>query len=158
MTTTNTEFTNNQPPIKFGDFGGRYAYCSTEVYQFLATQYGVSPAASHRIANQVACDFGHAMKSDKASSEAKHKIGKGTKEGLVTLREALTTSIKGVAQTEALRIAHAVQWLNDSGKHYISYGNTNWKFIPQIDKYILEIEERVKPAAPVETPDSVPVV
>jgi hypothetical protein len=133
--------------VEFGKFSGRYAYCSQAVYDFLTKQYDLLPPVAHRIANQVACDFGFAMKLERAVSEAKHQVGKASKEGQVTLREALTTTVKNYGQTDALRIAHAVQWLGDAGSHYVSFGYTQWKFDAKVESYIAEITERVSKSA-----------
>lgn len=119
-----------------GEFHGRYAYCSLEVYNFLVKQQGVPENVAHKIGHAVACDFGAAMKSDRVASEAKHKIGRASKEGILNLREALTTTVKGVSQTFPLRLAHAVQWIGDAGKHYVSYGHTAWQLDEQTDKWL----------------------
>jgi hypothetical protein len=89
------------------------------------------------------------MKSERATSEAKHTVGKATKEGTLNLREALNTTVKGVSQTYPLRLAHAVQWINDAGKHYVSYGNTEWTLDEATDKWLTaEIEEYNKSLIP----------
>jgi hypothetical protein len=132
-----------------GEYHGRYAACSAQVYEFLTKQYDCPKAVAHKVGHQVACDIGAAMKSERATSEAKHTVGKATKEGTLNLREALNTTVKGVSQTYPLRLAHAVQWINDAGKHYVSYGNTEWMLDEATDKWLTaEIEEYNKSLIP----------
>lgn len=87
-----------------------------------------------------ACDYGAAMKS-RGQEDTRAKVGKATKEGIVTLRDATTNVAKGVAQTAPLAIAHAIQWIGDAGKHGVHYGESTWKFVPVLDKWITELAE-----------------
>src|ERR1700721_1006101 len=84
--------------VELGKFGGKYGNASLEIYEFLTEQYQLSPSKSHRIAHQFACDHGAAIQA-KGKSEVKVKTSRASKEGLVTLRDAVTTTAKGVSQT-----------------------------------------------------------
>lgn len=138
--TVATETQANKSTMELGKFGGKYGNASLEIYTFLTGQYKLSPSKSHRIAHMFACDTGAAI-SQRGVSECKVKTGKASKEGLVTLRDAITTTAKGVASTFPLAIGHAVQWIGDAGKHGVSYGKTDWQFTPEIVKWIGEMAE-----------------
>ena len=86
-----------------------------------------------------ACDYGAAMKQ-RGINETKAKVGKATKEGIITLREAINNTAKGVSNTYPLSIGHAIQWLSDAGKHGVSYGLTDWQFTPTITAWIEKLE------------------
>ena len=139
---TTTTTTKQTATIVHGEYHGRYAGCSAQVYEFLIKLYNCPKAVAHKVGHQVACDIGAALTSDRTTSEAKHTVGKATKEGVLNLREALSTTVKGVSQTYPLRLAHAVQWINDAGRHYVSYGHTEWALDETTDKWLTaEIEE-----------------
>lgn len=140
---TTVETTTVKPTVELGKFGGKYGNASMEIYTFLSGQYKLSPSKSHRIAHMFACDHGAAIAkaAESGKSERTFKTGKVSKEGMVTLREAVATTAKNVANTYPLAIGHAIQWLGEAGKHGISYGKTDWQFTPEIIKWIEEMPE-----------------
>lgn len=144
MSTATKEVTTTEQPttvrVEHGQFGGKYQHASEEIYLFLTEQYALSTSKSHRIAHAFACDFGAAMKKS-ISDPAKAKVSATSKDGSVTLREAMSAKAKGVEATPAMQIAHAIQWLGEAGKHGISYGKTDWLFSEQLEKWIADMPE-----------------
>ena len=137
--TNETATAETKSEVAFGVFGGKYGQAQISIYEFLTENMKLDKAKAHKIAVMFACDYGAAMKQ-RGVSETKAKVGKATKEGIVTLSEAIKNTAKGVSNTYPMAIAHAVQWLSDAGKHGISYGLTTWQFTPAITTWIEKLE------------------
>ena len=125
--------------VVFGLFGGKYGQAQGSIYGFLVGNMKLDKAKAHKIAIMFACDYGAAIKQ-RGVSETKAKISKATKEGIITLREAISNTAKGVSNTYPLSIGHAIQWIEDAGKHGVSFGLTNWQFLPAITTWIEKLE------------------
>ena len=113
---TETVKTDWQPTFGNGAYRGEIE----KYFNALQVHFGISPKASLHIARQAAQGVNNALKS--ASRE--FKVGKANSDGKGAIAETCKT--KGVTMTNPMSIVHAVLWLNDAGKHGISYGKTKW--------------------------------
>jgi len=136
-TLANTPQVENK--VVFGSFGGKYSQAQDSIYSFLTSNMKLAENKAHKIAVMFACDYGAAIKA-RGVSETKAKVGKATKEGIITLREAISNTAKGVSNTYPLSIGHAIQWIEDAGKHGVSFGVTDWQFTPAIATWIEKLE------------------
>jgi hypothetical protein len=133
--------TNQATTIQHGEYSGKYSAASTEIYQFLTEQYKLSPAVAHKVGHMFACDYGAHAKA--MSYEVKAKVGKISKDGKVTLSEAMSGKAKNVTSTPALAIGHAIQWLGEAGKHGVAYGTTDWQFNETLTTWLKSLETPV---------------
>jgi len=93
---------------------------------------------SAKIARDAGSDIGSAMKH---ANDAKISLGKVSKSGTVTVKDA--ASVKGVYVTNPIMVARAIQWIDEAGKNGISYGSTEWKLIPNLQTYIDDLQKEL---------------
>ena len=118
------------------DFGkGRYSAEMERIYNELQAKFGVEPKKAEKIARQAGTDAGAAFRNVSATI----KVGKATgKDKTMTISDASTA--KGVTVTNALACVRALQWINEAGKNFVSYGFTGWKFAPELVIWIDEMK------------------
>lgn len=119
----------NGNEIICGEFKGRY---QDEQEKFFArlVELGVTEVAAHKVCHAAICDFGRLT----SGANAAIKVGKWNKDSKATLGESLKT--KGAELTPALKVIHALAWMEDAGKHGVSYGFTSWKFADDLVSYM----------------------
>jgi hypothetical protein len=98
--------------------------------------FDVSSEVAEKFARQAATDYGAAMKDSKIEAKFGRATGKDMK---VTLSEA--AKAKGVTATNALSLAHTIQWIGEAGKHGVSYGGTEWKLNDDMATYLRDLED-----------------
>jgi len=132
MNTTNESVipaTNTE--TKRPDFGqGRFAFEMNRLYDASQKLFGFTEAQAEKFARQAASDAGAVLKNANATL----KVGKANPDGKATISDA--SKAKGVTLTNALLIVHSISWIDDAGKHGVSYGKTKWLLIPELQKYV----------------------
>jgi len=139
-TTTQVTATVKQPEVKrIDDFGaGRYSMFMGQVYQGCVSLFDLSEKVSAKIARDAGSDIGAALKH---SSDAKIALGKVSKAGTVTVKDAV--AVKGVYVTNPIMVARSIQWIDEAGKNGVSYGLTEWKLIPTLAAYVSDIQKEL---------------
>lgn len=133
MTTTlNKPATDKQTRPDFG--AGRYSSEMGRIYDELIARFGIESAKAEKIARQAGSDAGAAFRNATASI----RVGKSSKDGKVTIADA--SKAKGVTLTNPLALVRALQWIDEAGKNFISYGFTEWKLTPELTKWVDELE------------------
>jgi len=137
---TTTQVTDKQPEVKrIDDFGaGRYSTFMGQVFTGCRYLFKLSETVSAKIARDAGSDIGSAMKH---ANDAKISLGKVSKSGTVTVKDA--ASVKGVYVTNPIMVARAIQWIDEAGKNGISYGSTEWKLIPNLQTYIDDLQKEL---------------
>ena len=137
MTTTDTAVTSTVTST-IGNFGngGKFSDFMKSMFDDCQTLFGMSPACADKVARNAASDIGKAMKNGQCSI----KIGALGKDGdgKVTIKDS--TSVKGVAVTNNIAIARAIQFAGEAGKNGMSYKGTKWALSDKLAEYVAEIE------------------
>ena len=122
---------------KYGDFGkGRMSSQMTDFYKLAKRIFKLSDAATHKLTQQVASDFGSVM----AKADVKWGRTKApNKEGMLTLKE-MASKVKGVYCTNALSCLVAVQYAEEAFKHGFHMDNTQWAPNENIQPYLDGLE------------------
>lgn len=130
MTTTleSKSATEKQTEVSFGN--GRYSAEMSRIYKGLIERFGIADAKAEKIARQAGSDAGAAFRNATASI----KVSTSNKDGKVTIADA--SKAKGVTMTNPLALVRALQWIEDAGKNFISYGFTKWTLTPELSKWI----------------------
>jgi hypothetical protein len=129
---TQTQVNTDAP--NFG--AGRYSDFMVTLHKQSQRLFNLSSEAAEKFARQAATDYGIAMKDQKVDA----KVGKASgKDNKVTLSEAVKA--KGIRATNALSLAHAIQWIGEAMKHGVSYGETKWAVNDTLKGYIVDLEE-----------------
>lgn len=123
------------------DFGnGRYSAEMSRVFDSTMKLFGIDSKKSERIARQAGSDAGAVFRNTAATIS----VSKSTKDGKVTIADA--SKAKGVTLTNSLAIVRAIQWIDEAGKNFVSYGNTKWELSAQLKQWVDEMKiEDVKP-------------
>ena len=138
---TTTQVTDTKPEVKrIDDFGsGRYSTFMGQVFEGCRSLFDLSNTVSAKIARDAGSDIGSAMKH---ASDAKISLGKVSKSGTITVKDA--ANVKGVFVTNPIMIARSIQWIDEAGKNGISYGNTEWKLIPTLQVYVDDLKKELE--------------
>lgn len=130
-TTTDKAIPAIETEVKRPDFGqGRFAFEMNRLYDATQKLFGFTEAQAEKFARQAASDAGAALKNANATL----KVGKANSDGKATISDA--SKMKGVTLTNALLVTHAISWIDDAGKHGVSYGKTKWTLAPELQKYV----------------------
>ena len=135
MTTILNEPAVEQKQTTKPDFGkGRYSAEMERIYDALIERFEVEPKKAEKIAKQAGSDAGAVFRN----AIAEIRISKTSKDGKATIADA--SKVKGVTMTNPLAIVRAIQWLDDAGKNFVSYGKTKWQFSSELTKWVAELE------------------
>jgi hypothetical protein len=115
--------------IEAPEFTGRYRQDMASLWEQSQKLFGFTPAMAEKFARQAAQDAASAL----AKSEAKLKFGKTNDDGKGAISEACKA--KGVAYTNALNLARAIEWIGESMKNGINYGKTEWVLADKLAEY-----------------------
>lgn len=114
-----------------GMFGaGRFSPQMESLYESACNLFSMTEAQADKFARQAAADAGDVLRNASAS----FKVGKANKDGKASITDA--SKMKGVHLTNALNIVRAIQWAEEAGKNGVSYGFTEWKLTPELQKYV----------------------
>lgn len=127
MTTLENTVHTQRP--NFGE--GRFSAEMERIYNACIKLFGLDESKAEKIARQAASDAGAALKAASASLSVSAARGK---DKTVTISDA--SKVKGVTLTNALAVVRAIQWIDDAGKNFVSYGFTGWKLAPQVQEWI----------------------
>lgn len=120
------------------DFGqGKYSAMMDSIWTQSQKVYGLSPVVAEMFARALATEIGAAM----ANETAKLKLGKVSSGGKVSITE--TSQLKGIICTNTILAYKGLLWTAEAGKNGISYGNTSWEVIPQIQEYFDKLAAKV---------------
>jgi hypothetical protein len=122
------------------DFGqGRYSVIKMNVYDDGQSILKLSPKAAERLAESIATELGGYFSADGVFA----KIGiKQSKTGPINLSEVV--KLKGLAQTNNLKVLIALDYIAKAGQHNILWSKTHWTFTTALVEYFASIEEKVK--------------
>ena len=133
MSTTATQATTETKTRP--DFGqGRYSAEMSRIYDGMQERFNIPADKAEKIARMAGSDAGAVFRNSAASIS----VSKASKDGKVTISDA--SKVKGVTVTHALAIVRAMQWIDDAGKNFVSYGKTKWQLSESLDKWVTELE------------------
>jgi len=120
---------------QFGN-GGRFSDFMKNMFDDCQILFGMVPAVADKIARNAASDVGKAMKNGQCAIKisAVSKAG----DGKVTIKDTL--SVKGIAVTNNIAIARAVQFTGEALKNGLSYKDTKWALSDRLAKYVAEVQ------------------
>jgi len=124
--------TQSSTKVDFGN--GRYSSEMERIYKGCIERFGIESAKAEKIAKQAGSDAGAAFRNATASI----KIGKGNKDGKVTIADA--SKAKGITLTNPLAIVRALQWISDAGVNHVSYGFSKFRLTDELEKWIDDLK------------------
>lgn len=127
-----TENVKSNVKPTFGN--GRYSAEMERIYDASIKLFGIEPAKAEKIARQAGSDAGAIFRN----TTAEIRVSKASKDGKVTIADA--SKAKGVTLTNPLAVVRAIQWIDDAGKNFVSYGFTSWKLDVTLQKWVDEME------------------
>ncbi len=132
--------TEQAKPEAKPDFGqGRYSVIQMSVFDDGQTILKLSPKAAERLARSIATELGGYF----AANGVFAKVGiKQSKTGPINLSEVV--KLKGIAQTDNLKVLIALNYIADAGKFNVLWAKTQWVFTSSLMEYFASIEEKVK--------------
>lgn len=126
-----TTATENQRP-NFGN--GPLSRETERYYDGAIERLGMTPKQAEKFARQAASDVGAALKNQ----TVKVKLGKTNADGKGTISQACKA--KGIHYSNAMNIVRALDWMEDAGKNGISFAETDWQLVPELAKYVKQLD------------------
>lgn len=119
-------------PAIVRNFGeGRYSALQSELYKDLALLLpnDSDEELRYKLSARIVSDYGEAMKNVPVKATA----GRTTSKNIITLKEAC--SVK-TASTEALRVMHAINWINGAIANGIGRATTKWHLNANLQMFV----------------------